>query len=125
MPERTPAELLTAAADKLDALLAGTTPGPWAIWRDLDHQGFHTVGDLAGVVPDGAVESAGEANPTAHVYVEPDAAYIAAMHPGVGRALAALLRRHGQIAVGWTDTEEVFPEELRLARAILGTKEGT
>ena len=53
------------------------TEGPWAIWHDLDHQGFKTVGDAqsyAEVVSDGFTE---ESNPTAHVYTDADAEFIA------------------------------------------------
>lgn len=98
----TPAEELTAAADRLDALLAGTT-GAWEF----------------GIVVDGG----GTGHPV--VAAEGDAAYIAAMNPGVGRALVALLRGmahwdeiNGMVA--WPGGTDNFRD---LARAILAPKE--
>lgn len=71
----TPAEELTAAADKLDGLIAGASDGPWAtdgseVWIDTPEprHAFFLRGWTA------------------------DAAYIAAMNPLVGKALAAWLR---------------------------------
>lgn len=104
MPDRTPAEELTAAADKLDALLS-KLGDRWVVDVAVLTNSFSWLGP----------------SHDALTATWPQAAYIAAMNPDVGRTLAALLRRHGQIAVGWMYTEEVFPEELRLARAILGS----
>jgi len=45
----------------------GFTDQPWAIWHDLDHQGFTTIGDEAGVLTDEKPYTE-ECNPFAHVY---------------------------------------------------------
>lgn len=74
----TPAERLIAAADLLEQRAEGAIKGPWrsgdgAVWSEAD-------------VEDGVVlTDSGRALPG-------DAAYIATMHPEVGKALAALLR---------------------------------
>ncbi|MFF7183282.1 hypothetical protein [Streptomyces sp. NPDC008121] len=92
-PADRPADQLRAAAEKLRAAAATATEGAWAIWRDLDHQGYITVGDAAGVIMPPALQSSGECNPVAHVYIEEDAEHIALLHPGVGLALADWLDR--------------------------------
>lgn len=54
---------------------------PWTIWRDLDQQGFYTVGDAvsyAEVLEGGIAE---EAYPVAHVYSEDLATHIATFDP--------------------------------------------
>ena len=66
------------------------TEGPWAVWRDLDDQGFYTVGDEAGVLEPG--ESTDECNPTARVYVEPDAGFIAHAREDIPKLLTELAR---------------------------------
>jgi hypothetical protein len=71
---------------------AHATEGPWAIWRDLDHQGFITVGDATGVIPEGAAYTEGPSNPTAHVYIEEDAEFIAAARADVPDLLAEIER---------------------------------
>ncbi|MDV2474219.1 hypothetical protein F8M49_30010 [Rhodococcus zopfii] len=71
---------------ELRALCDKATEGTWAIWRDLDHQGFITIGDEAGVLTDEKPYTE-ECNPTAHVYIEPDAELIVA----AVNALPALL----------------------------------
>jgi ribosomal protein S18 acetylase RimI-like enzyme len=89
---------IEAAVRERMAVAQAATPGPWAIWRDLDFQGFYTVGDEAGVIAEGEVYIEGEVNPTAHVYVEPDAEFIAANDPArILRDCAedlGVLRRH-------------------------------
>lgn len=103
MPDRTPAEELVAAADRLDALIAEAGSGPI---RALN----------ANLYPvDNTDQWLGE------LHSEELAAYYAAMNPDVGRTLAALLR--------WT-AERFGPygapgSALDLARAILGTREDT
>jgi hypothetical protein len=71
------------------ALLAAATPGPWAIWADLDFQGFRTVGEASGVIPEGEVFLKGEHNPTAHAYIDEDADLIAAA-PDLAHTAAVL-----------------------------------
>lgn len=122
MADSTPAEILTAAADKLDGLLADDrlTPAPWDA-SDVDApDGEWTIDSpadghqVASLAPCGAHPHRAAA----------DAAYIEAMHPGVGRALVALLRAAcGGNDIDGYDSEQVeryFGEELRLARAVLG-----
>lgn len=105
----TPAEELTAAADKLDGLLADVAPGPWKL----------------GIMW-GTVINAGSANVTRDTFPG-DAAYIVAMNPDVGRALVALLRSvaayHGARGTrSWLGTDYGLEQ---IVRAILGTQEDT
>ena len=119
----TPADELRTATEKLWSTAGNSTEGAWAIWRDLDYQGYITVGNTAGVITPPALQSAGgECNPVAHVYVEEDAEHIALMHPGVGLAVARWLK-------SWVDVDlseaGPMPEDaqhaLAVARQILGT----
>lgn len=70
---------MTARPDiaAIEARLNAATEGEWSIWHDLDHQGFLTVGQASGVIPDGEAFVEGEHNPTARVYIEADASFIA------------------------------------------------
>lgn len=75
------APAFTGSTDPIDldaaqALVDAATEGPWAIWHDLDHQGFTTVGDADGVIREGEDHTV-VCNPVAHVYVGPDAEFIA------------------------------------------------
>src|SRR5262245_55584907 len=91
-PDRTPAATLLAAADRLDNVLAA-----------LDS-------DVAGP----------EYRWTCDRHIEGDevARYCEAVHPGVGRALSALLRECGELA---RDGIGVLPDHvLAVARAVLG-----
>lgn len=117
-----PADELKAAAAKIRAVAASATESPWEIWQDLNHQGFITIGDQAGVLT-AELPEADDCNPVAHVYTGGDADYIAAMHPGVGLLLADWLDQEakritcasstaGQVIVG--------RRALAVARAILG-----
>lgn len=82
----TPADELRAAAARLRALAADATPGPWFAhrpeprhWGDADHD----------------AELVGGGKPLAVLNAEYNGAlnadYAAAMHPGVGKALADML----------------------------------
>ncbi|MFE3049577.1 hypothetical protein ACFXIY_21295 [Streptomyces albidoflavus] len=101
----TPAETLTAAADRLRVAAQDVPAGPW--WGDDLDEVQSPTGQVARAVGAAAY---------------PKSRYIAAMHPGVGRALAAWLE-------SWTgiDVAEDGPlaEELRhaltVARQILGS----
>lgn len=112
----TPAEEIKQAADKLKALTGDATKGPWhsentnTRWgEDHDH---HIVG--GGKIL--ATFSNGHNGPL-------NAMYAAAMHPGVGEALAKWLD-------SWTGTElneaAALPEDaqhaLAVARAINGSQ---
>lgn len=106
----TPAEELTAAADRLDALLAEAVKRGRPPWRrDEFHRGL--VWDADGLQVADAVDGADH--------------YIAAMNPDVGRALVALLRScaayHGARGTrSWLGTDYGLEQ---LTRAILATKE--
>lgn len=79
----TPAEVLAAAADKLDALASGASDGPW---RDL----------LMGSEGSKVLAGGNTVSTARHIALargSGDATYIAAMNPLVGRLLAQVLRR--------------------------------
>lgn len=120
----TPADELRAAAKKLRLTAGNATEGAWAIWRDLDYQGYITVGNAAGVVTPPALQSAGgECNPVAHVYVWEDAQHIALMHPRVGLAVADWLdaaAADADTAVAEPGEPFVEPAALVVARRVLG-----
>lgn len=103
----TPAEVLTAAADKLEARLKHATPGPWEVFGD----GGHRLTIVGGADREYGVVEDYELNPD-------DAHYLAAMNPLVGKALAEWLRTAARNAsehmLGW-DREAVV-----LARLIIG-----
>jgi hypothetical protein len=108
----TPAAVLKAAADKLRALLAhpDLTPGPWL---SMDH-GDRLLWDGPGA----------EDLPPRYVVDEPmsnaaNAEFIAALHPGVGVALADWLE---SAAARWNEISARWEAEhaLRVARAVLG-----
>ncbi|MFF8544775.1 hypothetical protein ACF060_31315 [Streptomyces werraensis] len=91
----TPADELRTAAETMRRLASEATPGPWRqhdthLWQYghtatvLSGEGNET--DLRAWLPSQSQESWDE---TRNVWN--DAAYIAAMHPGVGAALAELL----------------------------------
>jgi hypothetical protein len=122
-PTPSPAEEIRAAAEKLRKLAADATPGPW---RQHDtHLGQY--GYAATVL-------SGEGNDTdlrawlpsmsQHPWDEtrnvwPDAMYIAAMHPGVGLALAKWLESFD--GIDFTDhgpMSEDLEHALAVARAI-------
>lgn len=121
----TPADELRAAAEKLRALATAATPGPW---RDHDtHLGQYGYAatvlsgegndtDLRAWLPSMSQTPWDE---TRNAW--PDAAYIAAMHPGVGALVAAWLDSAAE------DAEQIGADHraLAVARAINGTKETT
>ena len=89
--------------DAIKARLAAATPGPWAIWHDLDHQGFTTVGDAdsyAEILANGECE---ESNPTAHVYVEEDANLIAHAPADLAALVAEVERLEQEKAEAWDE----------------------
>ena len=126
----TPAEVLAAAADKLDALVAEATEGPWTAHygSDLHTDAAAWIGAPGRATTDGvfvattanAVEGLG------------DAAYIAAMNPLIGKALADYLRGAAhRLSSRPLDFQEVaadrgvlfdayYGHALGLARLILG-----
>lgn len=104
MTQPSPADTLRTAAEKLRELIANTTRAPWH-GDDIDEVQS----------PEGQV---------ARVYkaLYPNSRYIAAMHPGVGQALAQWLEAEARYlataAPGWK--REAHPDALAVARAILG-----
>lgn len=99
----TPAELLTAAADRLEQLITEATPGPW------------TAHD------DGLVWPERMGDPVSGSAQLADAEFIAAMSPTVGRALVALLRGMAFWYFGRGPEWPLGTDSLQaLARAILG-----
>ena len=132
----TPADELRAAAEKLRALAAAATPGPW---RDHDtHLGQYGYAatvlsgegndtDLRAWLPSMSQTPWDE---TRNAW--PDAAYIATMHPLVGLALAKLLEdcaelheaklpgHRGQVPPGcqWCGDEDFPCSDMRNALAV-------
>lgn len=109
----TPAEELAAAADKLDALVVGATEGPW---REL----------LMGSEGSKVLAGGNTVSTARHVALArgpADAAYIAAMNPLVGKALAEMLRTEAAEAAIYRShhLEFIFRHALRFARLINGT----
>lgn len=135
----TPADELTTAAQRLRKLADDATPGPWL--RPLNTRYKATV---TGALPegergswlDGIDPTTGERERCTVAMVPMwsngrhsrqrggrDLEYIAAMHPGVGQALADWLdaeatRLTATTHPGWQDT--VAPHPLAVARAING-----
>jgi hypothetical protein len=107
----TPAEELAAAADKLDALVRAATAGPWtaeaasSIHPAPGGKAYEfTTWLVISPVPDdenpqtavvAAERNARDGSLTGGCYNEDDAAYIAAMNPLVGKAIAGMLRTFG------------------------------
>lgn len=100
-------EQLRAAADRLENLAQSATSGPWG---------------RAGVDGMGFAVHRGEHGTVALYASSGDAAYIAAMSPEVGGALAAWLRAEADAHVSVTDDFRCcrMAPALALARAILG-----
>jgi hypothetical protein len=90
------------------------TPGPWHIWRDLDYRGYYTVGDAAGVLTPERPET-DECNPTAHVYIEPDAEFIARAREDIPALLAALDAAQAQLDLLGKSYEQVADERVEYA----------
>lgn len=132
MPQ--PAAELRAAADKLRALAAAATQLPW---RKHDAEYPHLVIQAPADAP--ASECAGMVSTNLTPNEDADAAYIAAMQPGVGAALADWLdgeaKKHAASiaaaasvwgstghpdAIAWLDTGagRVSPHALAVARAL-------
>lgn len=96
----TPAERLLAAADLLDKRAGEATKGPW--WVNSKIYPETIYGDDASAVISGS-RWCGEANVFDN---DADAAYIATMHPEVGKALAKVLRSYAE---GVRELEEILP----------------
>lgn len=85
----TPAEVLAAAADKLDALTSGASDGPWEV---CSHTDMLNPGGPSWFL-DGIERWRGLTNNVQLGEDEGTARYIAAMNPLVGSLLAQVLRR--------------------------------
>lgn len=123
-----PADELRAAVAKLRALATAATPGPW---RDHDTHlgqyghtatvlsGERNTTDLRAWLPSMSQDSWDE---TRNVWA--DAAYIAAMHPGIGVELAKLLEAQLWIAENDPGSFGTVIDKLALsiARLINGTE---
>lgn len=116
-------ELLTQAADKLERILAGCTPGPWRR-GGYGNYGPTVSADLPG--PPYAADAFG-----VETYDSErgrfDAEFLETMNPIVGQALLALFR---QLAwMGSMDPDQLHrvgvDEALLLAQAILDQHEAT
>jgi hypothetical protein len=130
------AEELARAADKLDALAAEATDGPWTgrIFDDACHQYADVIGKQEVEQYSGSytVTTALVAGGTSEIaqpgWLYPaNAAYIAAMNPLVGKALAEWLRAEGSrldrspAAFGGAPLFKPQPEAMTLARLINGS----
>ncbi|GAA2803352.1 hypothetical protein [Streptomyces showdoensis] len=114
MTQPSPADTLRAAADKLRELTPAASPGPWAMnqWGNVETARHEEIAEVwpLNSVPD------------------TNARYIAAMHPGVGTALAQLLGaavEHVEMDVmccdhGAHQCPDFAGPALAVARAILG-----
>jgi len=114
----TPVDELKAAAEKLRALAAEASEGPWTAnqWGNVETAAYEEVAEVWPL----------QAKPDVNV------TYIAAMHPGVGAALATLLERQAKQAA---EIEQYLGDQfqdgaldqdvhdaLAVARQILGTQ---
>lgn len=126
-----PSQELRAAAEELRKLAADATPAPWT-WnrwhsdtcpKDCDDPSCFLliVGSPHGPVGDADVDrDVFAVERSVQERGESDAAYIAAMHPGVGTALADLLDDQAD----GDDENVINPWALAVARAVLGTPDG-
>jgi hypothetical protein len=115
MPDLTPAEKLTAAADLLDALIADVYPLPW-------HEGPVRLRPHRGIFD-------AKNREIATAYEQSDTPKVSALVVALvnaGPTLVALLRFNANIIDALPlDRAEMFEAELALADAILAAKEGT
>lgn len=122
----TPAEVLAAAADRLDALVAEATGGPWSAHYV---SALHTdAGAWVGAPGERTTDGVYVASTANAVEGLGDAAYIAAMNPLVGKALSKVLRREAETLAQSARTPVfdgrtlMLPDEhlLEIARLIVG-----
>ncbi|MFD4740586.1 hypothetical protein ACFWNQ_24960 [Streptomyces virginiae] len=107
----TPAEELRVAAEKLRTLSTEASEPPWTVnqWGNVESADFAEAAEVWPL----------QAKPGAN------ADYIAAMHPGVGAALADWLDAYAEHLAatthpGWQET--TAPVQLAVARQILGSQ---
>ncbi|KOU50548.1 hypothetical protein ADK55_18570 [Streptomyces sp. WM4235] len=116
----TPSEELRAAETLLRSLLEHAAEGPW--WGDDLDEVQSSAGQIGRALGTGADGK----------YPYPNSRYMAAMHPGVGTALADLLERQGKqaeeieqyLGAQFQDgaLDQDIHDALAVARAILGTR---
>lgn len=114
------AEVLRRAADRLDALAKDAEPGPWFVVRIPGHNDYADVGTTPD--PDVGIGVCYATLEQPSCPIE-NAAYIAAMSPTVGKALAAWLRHEAERVAEVEDLLGPPTQEyaaLVVARAILG-----
>jgi hypothetical protein len=102
-----PADELRAAADKLRKLIQNTAPAPW--WGDDLDEVQSPLGQIARTLGSGDGKAP-----------YPNSRYIAAMHPGVGTALADWLQTASANAAALTWPNDFIKRALAVARAING-----
>jgi hypothetical protein len=113
----TQSALLRRAADRVDALLAdlGDNRGPWYIANADDHpypQSIRNIG-VPYVVADTYTDPP---------HVPTEARYICAMHPGVGKALAQMLRTEAASTADDEDHDSCTPETCTTVAALLAAR---
>ena len=132
-----PADTLRAAALRLRALAEEATPGPWRQHDTHLDLGGHTATVFSGTGNDTSLRawlptmSHEPWDDRRNVWA--DASYIAAMHPGVGTALADWLDSAASLVTGYPDLGadhdrgacddfacDLVGHALAVARAILG-----
>lgn len=114
----TPADELAAAAEKLRTLIGRATEAPWSTqWDDQQHQlvgraRAYPIAEWTYAI----VTTEPKASEQRAECDTADADYIAAMHPGVGKALADWLNSAAE------DAEQIGPDPhaVAVARAING-----
>ena len=128
MTDPSPADELRAAADKLRALATtpGITPGPWRHDPDTSWNQSPFFGqEYVGAGPAREIECVAGTGPESEPHAVANAVYIAAMHPGVGVALARWLSVEALTWAGDEVHSECSPTTctldaaLTVARAIL------
>ncbi|MFH9389825.1 hypothetical protein ACH4KV_24085 [Streptomyces albidoflavus] len=129
MSDTLPADTLRAAAERLRELATNATPGPWRNHDTHLGQYGYTATVLSG---DGNTTQLRAWLPT--MSQEPwdearnawaDSAYIAAMHPGVGNALAAWLEAAARdYEASVTAADQVFHDDPEGRQAFITTGPG-
>lgn len=121
----TAAETLRRAADRLRALATADniTPGPWRYDPDTYWNRPPFFGqEYVGAGPAREIDCVAGTGPEGQPGASEDAAFIAAMHPGVGAALAQVFDAWARM--GELDPDLLHrvggPETLAAARALLG-----
>lgn len=110
----TPADELRTAAERLRRLAATATPGPWEGVVD-----DHGRGEVDASVWADSINYYITEKVSSGARHQADAHYIAAMHPGVGAALADWLQSEAELLAN-DDFPAIHAHALAVARAING-----